>query len=532
MISVLLVDDELLMRIGLKSMINWEERGFHVIGEAANGKEALEIARRQPPDVIITDIKMPIMDGLELIREATLFLHKCQYVILSCMDEFQYAKEALRLGAADYLIKSDIKQQHLIDVLDTIKKNIDKTSLKQHIGTNEQYKQSITYLKETLFKEVLSGFRKEEDVVSQMGALSIRVRPEAMVVLKLKVDQFETIRMKYVEKDERLLRYAVVNILEEMIPRKWSNEIIVENSAEYLIVMNTQAADASKLEKADLNRLLEKVMSAMKDFLNISISIGVSPIISSFNDLRAAYQEAEIALANHFFEGAGKVIYYEEAVANTQQKHNEFVLDKDEERAFKLALESHDYNKCQEWMEELQKQMHLNLVSERVIRQIYIRVLEWIRSHFPSTPDLIQGSKTSYEQLLKQETFGHIHEFAKKYFDQCIRYSRMLIEDPPSYVDQAISIIMKHYTEDLSLQAVAGQINVNPSYLSRIFKQETGENFINFLTKVRIDNAKHYLETSNCKVYEVAVKVGYQNTTYFSKIFKKVVGVTPEKYRG
>lgn len=532
MISVLIVDDELLMRIGLKSMINWEEQGFRVIGEAANGKEALEIARRNPPDCIITDIKMPVMDGLELIREASRFLDPCQYVILSNMDEFQYAKEALRLGAADYLIKSDIKQQHLIEVLDTVKKRINKTSREKNRETNEQYKQSMNYLKETLFKEVFSGFRREEDVVSQIEALGIRVQPLDMLLLKLKVEQFEIIRKKYVEKDEQLLRYAVVNILEEMIPRKWSKEIIIENSAEYLIVINIRASDESKLLDTDLNKMFDKILSAMKDFLNISFSIGVSPIVPGFNFLKAAYQEADLALRNRFFEGAGKVIYFEEVSANAERKQNEFLFDKEEERAFKLALESHDYDQCRRRMEALRNQLHEDSISERSIRKTYIRMLEWISSHFPSTPDITSDGKSPYEQLLRLETFDSIHEFAKEFIDQCIRYSSTLNEEPPSYAEHAISIIMKHYAEDLSLQTVANQINVNPSYLSRIFKQETGENFINFLTKVRIDKAKHHLETSSCKVYEVADKVGYHNTTYFSKIFKKVVGVTPEKYRG
>ncbi len=532
MINVLIADDELLMRIGLKSMINWEQQGFQIIGEAANGKEALEMAHIQSPDLIITDIKMPVMDGLELIREASRFLESCEYVILSCMDEFQYVKEALKLGAADYLIKSDMKQQQLVDVLNAIKGKIEKSTRKENREGTEPYKQGVNFLKETLFKEMLSGFRNEEDVVSQIESLNIRVRQKEMVLLKLKVDQFETARKKYVEKDEQLLRYAVVNILEEIIPRKWSKELIVENSAEYLIIMNTHELNGNKLQKAEMGKVFEKVFAAMKDFLNISFSIGVSSNVPSFKYLKVAYQEAESALKNHFYDESGKVIYFEEMAIDAAGARQDFALGKEEEKAFKLALESHNYDQFGKLMEELKDRLYKNLVAEQAIRKTYIRIMEWMSSHFPSMPDLLSDSRTPYEQLLGQETFDGIHLLVMDYFDQCVRYKRTLSGEPKSYAELAIQIIMKHYAEEISLQTVASQINVNSSYLSRIFKQETGENFINFLTKVRIDTAKYYLETRSFKVYEVADKVGYPNTTYFSKIFKKVVGVTPEEYRG
>ncbi|WP_373230020.1 response regulator [Cohnella sp.] len=529
MINVLIADDELLMRIGLKSMINWEEQGFQIIGEAANGKEALEIAREQKPDLIITDIKMPVMDGLELIREASGFLDSCEYVILSCMDDFQYVKEALKLGAADYLIKSDIKQQQLVEVLDTIKRKVEISSRKDNM---EPYKRGVNYLKETLFKEMLSGFRKEEDFVNQLQTLNIRVRQEDMMLLKLKVDHFEIIRKKYVEKDEQLLRYAVINILEEIIPRKWSKEIIVENSAEYLIVMNIHEASGGKLHKDELGRLFEKLFIAMRDFLNISFSIGVSSIVPSFKYLKAAYHEADIALKSHFYNENGKVITYEEIAADAAIDRQDFVLGREGEKAFKLALESHNYEQFSLQMEQLKNQLHANLASEQAIRKTYIRIMEWMSSHFPSMPDLVSDNRSTYERLLGQETFDDIHQWVMDYFHQSIHYKRTLSGEPKSYADLAIQIIMKHYAEEISLQTVANQINVNSSYLSRIFKQETGENFINFLTKVRIDTAKYYLESRSLKVYEVADKVGYPNTTYFSKIFKKVVGVTPDEYRG
>lgn len=533
MLNVLIADDELLMRIGLKSMIDWEAQGFHIAGEAANGKEALDMAQIEPPDVIITDIIMPVMDGLELIQEASRLLDSCQYIILSCMDEFKYVKEALKLGAADYLIKSQIKPQQLVEVLASVKEKIEKTARKENPELTASYKQSVNYLKETLFKELFSGFRNEEDVIKQIPKLNIKVKPEDMIVIKLKVDQFETIRKKYVEKDEKLLRYAIVNILEELIPRKWSKEIVIENSAEYLIVMNVPTPSGDKGLEAELNRMFEKLLVAMKDFLNITLSIGVSSPVPTFRFLKAAYQEADIALSNHFADDSRKVIYFADAVADSAKNRQDFVMGKDEEKAYKLALESHDYEKFNHRLETLKDQLKDRSITEQSIRTTYIRLMEWINSHFTTIPEFQAEGTTPYERLLEQETLTGMHQLVLNYLDQSIRNSRTMNDLPPSYADMAIRMMMNHYAEDdLSLQSVANRINVNSSYLSRIFKQETGENFINFLTKIRIDKAKFYLEQGNLKIYEVAEKVGYPNTTYFSTIFKKWVGVTPEKYRG
>lgn len=541
MMNVIIVDDELLMRIGLKSMINWEEHGFQIVGEAANGKEALELAALHSPNLIFTDIKMPVMDGLELIREASQALPSCQYVILSCLDEFQYAKEALRLGAVDYLIKSDIRQQQLLDVLGIVKKKFeqrlqssDNAVFKQH------YKEGISYLKETLFKELFSGFLSVEEMISRSEALHISLVQDRMILIKLRIDRFEDIRQKYVEQDEKLLRYAVVNMMEELIPRKWRKELIVESSAEYLLMINLPESGAEfgqELEQGSneampmdkLNKLFASISAAMKDFLNISLSIGVSGIAPGFNGLRRAYQEADASLRNLFFEEKGNVVYYHTASWKSRESDS-FHLSREEESRFRQLVEN-DGEGTANYLEDLKKRLHNEGSSEKAIRKLHIRLLSLIISCFPSAPEFIASGYTPYELLLREERLNGLHEFVLSYLQQCLEHNRSLDHRPQSYAEQASEIIMNHYADNLSLQSVASRINVNPSYLSRIFKQETGLNFISYLTQVRIDKAKHCLKGKNIKVYEVADMVGYPNTAYFSKIFKKMTGFTPEEYR-
>ncbi|WP_199613672.1 response regulator [Paenibacillus alkalitolerans] len=529
MIKVLIVEDELLMRIGIKSIIPWEEHGFTIVGEASNGKEALEAAEKSRPHLVITDIKMPVMDGIEFIRNAAKVLDSCQYVILSCLEEFQYVKEALKLGAADYLIKSDLKPHQLIEVLDRIKGKIQNDD---SLRRNGNFNKSVGFLKESLFKELISGLKSEKDFIEELKQLNTRLQPNELSVIKLSIDRFEKVRQKYVEKDEKLLRFSVVNILEEMIPPKWNKEIVVESSREYLLFVNPEPEEVkSGTYKHSLDKLCQKMIEAMKDFMNISLTIGFSSVVSGFIGLKAAYKEADTAVRNRFFLGAGRTICFNDVKTMPERDNHGNVMGREEERQFRIALESLRIDDSMSFIHSICRRIAQNdHLSEHAIRKTYIRLIELIGTHLPEAAPLPEAGKTPYEGILELDTVQELQEYTESYLVD--RFKRQTAEtDHRSYVDMAIDIIMEFYAEDISLQSVANQINVNPSYLSRVFKQEAGDNFIRFLTKVRIDKAKFYLETKNIKVYEVAEKVGYHNYTYFSKIFKKVVGVSPEEYR-
>jgi two-component system response regulator YesN len=349
--------------------------------------------------------------------------------------------------------------------------------------------------------------------------------------MKLSIDQFEAIRKKYVEKDEKLLRFSIVNILEEMIPPKWNKEIIMESSKDYLLVVNLDPQEVKTgTYKQSTDRLCRNMMEAMKDFMNLSVTIGFSTAVSGYVSLKGACKEADLAVQDRFFQGTGRVIYFDDLMAKPARNNQEILLKREDEKQFRIDLESLRLEDGIAFIRTLLRRISAHHLSEQAIRQTYIRLIELIGSYLPAARHKAADGKTPYEGILGLDTLQEIHDYTESYLVD--RYKGQNAEaEQRSYVDIAIDIIMDYYAEDISLQSVANQINVNPSYLSRVFKQEAGDNFIRFLTRVRIDKAKFYLDSKNMKVYEVAEKVGYPNYTYFSKIFKKVVGVTPEEYR-
>lgn len=529
----MIVDDELLMRIGIRSMIDWEEYGFQIVGEAGNGKEGLEIALTHSPDLIITDIKMPVMDGLELIRETSNKLKSCKYVVLSNFDEFKYVKEALRLGVTDYLIKSEITSSALIELMASIRQKL-QSEYDNHGINNKlsyEYSLSLNHLKEDFFKDLLSGFMSEKTASVRAKQLDIRIKPAPMVVLVLKVNGFGEVKKKYVEKDEKLLRFSILNIIEEIIPSKWDKEIIIGNSSEYLVFVNV-LTDSSFL-RTDIEKLCTKIVASIKDFMNLTLIAGISTVVPSLKYAKKAYNEADVALKNYFFDTSHNLLFYEDIASLPVRQVVTPLISSEEEHVLFAVWESKNKKKVAELLDGIRSQLNTLRADENSIRDKYILLMEKMHAYIPMVakkqrPSFIETSP--YEKILKGESWDDIHQSILEYIFYCFDVDSNVMSER-TYTEMAVDIINKYYYEDISLQSVAGQINVNPSYLSRIFKQEKGENFISYLTRIRIERAKLYLKSGKLRVYEIADKVGYHNHTYFSKIFKKNVGVSPEDYR-
>ncbi|MFS0726537.1 response regulator [Paenibacillus sp. 1P07SE] len=533
MLKLIIVDDELLMRIGLRSMIQWEDHGFQLAGEASNGKEALEVAAKVSPDLIITDVRMPTMDGIELIRQARRLMPECKYVIVSNFDEFRYVKEAMQLGASDYLIKCEIKPDSLVQLLSQIKELFAhrKQDRERELLPETYYRQSLTYLKEGLLKEVISGLKSEQDMIAKRGQLHIRLLPGPWFMVKLKVERFEEIKKKYVEQDEKLLRFSIVNVLEEIIPNRWNREIVVESSSEYLLMLNTIPGPVPT-SRTDIEKLCCKMIHSLRDFMNLQMTIGVSTTVQGYRYIRLAYQEAVFALNQRFYAGAGKVLFYEDQGRYPDQTDRRMRLSRRPEHDFQTVIESKNSHQLRVFLDNVHSILEREQASEEQIRSIYMTFIENANTYYPAArSQLPTDDRSLYDTILKEGTWEEIHTLVLDYV-LAIFESESRSHEQQTYGSLAVRIMDRYYNADISLQSVAKEINVNPSYLSRIFKQEMGMNFVSYLIGIRINKAKLLLEDKQWKVYEVAEKVGYHNYSYFSRIFKKVVGVSPEEYRG
>jgi two-component system response regulator YesN len=528
MISVMIADDETLARVGLKTMIPWEKYGFHLVAEAENGKVALDLALQLKPDIIITDIKMPLLNGVELISALREQLKETKFIVLSSYGDFDYVKEAMLIGAEDYVLKLEMEPEPFAELLNKVKGKIEaERSKHKEERADEWYKRrNLPALREKLFQNLLfSYYINEDEVQVQFDYLDIKLYAENLVCLLVRVENRELYE-KYDVDDRYVLTYGVTNMIEEILQNYPPAYVTSTNSMEFTIIHSIKAGSEIETNYA-AEKLAIHLESALKTFFNFKSRIGISEACSSLLKLKSAYRQASTALDQGFSELKRSIHHYQRQLdaGHTVSFEEEF---KQIEKAFHV-LDGEMLTKAFDQFIQKIDDSRFNK-SEESLRgscwSLTFMVTVWEKEF--TGKDLDRNVPlSSLEQFRTLDDFRNwILELKEKVISLLHH-----IDDGKNIVVRAKKYMLKHYDKDISLKTVSQHHNISPNYLSSLFKRTTNENFIDFLIHVRIEEAQHLLKNSSCKIYEVGMKVGYPDAYYFSKIFKKVTGLTPQEYR-
>lgn len=529
MYKVMIVDDEMLARVGIKSLIRWEENGFIVAGEAENGRKAYEWLMDNPVDIVITDIKMPIMNGIELISNVRKHYPDIKFLVLSSFDDFEYVREALKNGAEDYFIKLQMNPEELLDQLKKIAEKLDHENVQKKQERNDRIRaKEISLLRDNFFKDLVYGWIHTEVEYHQRMREAELALPEGLrVSLMFQTDGME-IYERYGEDEIHLLNYAILNILNEISSdQKYSFPLSIQ--AKEFIVLYFAPSHIAEIEDAleQAYQLADTIKEALKKYLNFSVCIAVSEPVTTFLDIKQSYRQALEALSFRYSYAGGTTILYREIKSLTgtleatdiakEIRNLELYLGRREDNnVIKViehikhllgSLNGHSLNSLKvycapipfllssRWGEDASSWMdgHLKRMDKWSVRTDIIKWLETIQEEW------IQGMGT--------------------------------ISDSSRLIHSAMRFIQKNYSNSVTLESVAEYLKLSPSYLSNLFKKETGQNFIDYLTNIRVEQAKILLRTTELKIYEVGHKVGYENEHYFSRVFKKVVGCSPFHYK-
>ena len=509
---VLIVDDEFLVRLGLKTTIDWEAHGYKIVGEAANGKEALEIFDRLDPDILLTDIKMPFVDGLKLIEEVQKKKRHLKVVILSNYDDFAFAQKAVKFGAARYILKSEMNEANLIELLETLS---DK-------GREEA--EEITTLKidrENYLKDQLFGKPANDDFLpSALSSPPKNLFQNANYIL---VKGFcETSQLTDNSRD--MLSNTVKNIIEHAFSQSVTVSTFYKNQFYF-----TSIVQFNEKIKANLSNVLDymkQLIRNIKQYFDVVVQIGIS---DRGGPERFTYMiaEAELARKSCFFTLNSIGQYNEMVMQNgkyvriSYTKLSSFI---DEDRRKELT----------EYINEIFNRLK-RIGSYPIYNSAIIDLLSIAKSicetckldQLPSLAPI----KFSYDNFSAMPFISDAEIYIQGLYDTI---SEAKINHEPDYsltIRNALSYIKTNYASNITLSDVAEAVLVSSSYLSLIFKQETGVNFSNYLSNYRIEQAKKMLISSNKKIYEIANDVGFSSPYYFSKVFKEVNGLTCKEYK-
>jgi two-component system, response regulator YesN len=527
MYKVLIVDDEVLVRVGLKTTINWEANGFMVVAEASNGEQGYEQYKRHLPDVIITDIKMPRKDGLWLIEQVRKENRDINILVLTCHDEFSYARKALKYGVDDYILKSEVEDEELISVMQSIKKKLDAHANTKHIKDKDLTNRND--IKRAIFTDMIKfDFNLDPKLLERCDSIEFPLIDTKFAFVNISIN--DSIRELHTENNlVKQTNNAVLNIIFDLFTERSVNYIYTHQAKKYMFYLSSQI-----LNGPEMKRMFISVSNAVKQYFDISLNIIFT---EAFTDIESA------AMTYKNFIEKSQILFYKNETSSfitctdtiSFNEPNVFYLKKQHNKRFIEAIGQENVGKTKELIYELGCYFEQNNVNPMIVKIFYSNLMGDI---FNSYGLFLENNKeiNNYEFYhYKIENFEHILNVTAMLTEligkvikeiQHIRYN-----NSKAMINQAVNYIQYHYDEKISLEDVAEKLNLSKHYLCSVFKKETGENMSLYINKLRIDKAKSMLLESEGRIKEIFEEVGYSNQQYFSKVFKKITGITVMEYK-
>ncbi|CAH0120593.1 MULTISPECIES: response regulator [unclassified Paenibacillus] len=521
---VLLVDDEPIIIESLKIAIPWADWGMEIVGEARNGKEALDAARQLAPDLIVSDIRMPIVDGIAFMRE-TMKNHKGKepiFIVVSGYGEFEYAREALRFGAFDYILKP-IDHEELENIVRKAKLELDEYHI--HRMRQEQLRHSLKRLsaiaQERLYTEMMDG-QAPSPILEEGANLDMLETPFFLALVQL--DRMQSVSGRWKAEEKRLWYFAADNILKELGSQKGCFTVFPYYSGEWVLLFPEMPLN----EKRELGR---DIVQAMQTNAKLTCSVGMSRAHTGFQQLRTCYRQAVHALYRQFIDGMQQVFVHEAdnpggAIAPAYPAAEEKRLTD----AVKLLDEAGAKRALHNVYDHLIRSEATKETAKRILFEIAV-IAQRQFALIPSVPnDVLYEAYIDLEQASTLQEMIRILEKSLSVWIGLAAASRSK-EDGAAMIGKAKRYIETHYQQDIGIEEVAELAQMSCSYFCTLFKQATGCTFLEYVTRVRMDKACFILLHSEVKVFQVAPLVGYQDPRYFTQVFKKLVGMTPSEYR-
>lgn len=540
MLKIFLAEDEVIVRETIKRMIPWEDLGFELVGEAADGEMALPLLLRQKPDLLITDIKMPFMDGLTLAKVAKKEIPGLKVVILSGYDDFNYAKQAINIGVEDYLLKP-ITKNALIERLTEIR------SRYEHEKTQKEYYEKFhremqAYEKNSsrdFFEALVSGSMDMMEIYRRSEKLGLDIVAEAYNVLIFTMnceEDFSGQREGYSEWEAESLE-----LLEEFFSENTSAMLFRCNIFSYGVLIKGQKETIEENTRScvsEIQRILDRKEQKRQWF------VAAGEPVERLSQIQKSYYSASRAFSQRYLYNEN-ILYYDEMASmekkNVTEDDSTYLQKVDVNALNPVILQKFLSNGLLEETENFVKD-YFYAIGQEPLESLVFRNYVTLNVRFSVMSFLKEiGCDT---RTLEQEDTEDVLSESSKSLENAIAYAKKIISQAIALRDQnsgnknrsilktAVDFIDSHYMEeDMSLNKAANAANVSANHFSALFSQNMGQTFIEYLTNLRMNKAKEYLRCTSMRSSEIAGEIGYKDAHYFSYLFKKTQGMTPSDYR-
>ena len=527
--KVLIVDDEYFIRNLLKMRIRWEDFDMEIAGEASSAREALDLTEELLPDIIFTDICMPYMDGIELSRIVMEKYPHIKIVIITGHDEFEYAKRSIKLGISDFLLKP-VNADEIRKVAKGLQEKIirEKSREREYEQLKQRMDDSLPYIREKVLYELLQSDLDVEGIKEKLLYFNIEMNKESDVFQTAVAEVSHSAAERSTSQEDRIfLNMQCMDLIRKIFRDDKYINAFFDYNGKIIILCNN--------DSTDLTECCEVIKTQIINRFKCYISIGVGNRVRGFSSISRSYREAEDALQYRVVIGKNQVVSYNDINFS----------DKDAWIANPARMEKLSFN-----LKAGQKEKSMEMLDDMLTESVYSRsntierirleafdilltcqrVLYELNLH---TGGIWENNTQPYEDISRIDNLPELKEYLKQRITAVIdkinlsneRKANRKIAEIKEYIVQNI------HQADLSLSGIAKEFYISPSHLSRLFKQETNQTIVEYITKIRIEKAVRLLKDTDLKVYQVGEKVGIADPHYFSIIFKKNTGSSVNDFR-
>lgn len=533
-IRTILVDDDVLALTTMKMMIQVEH--IFVVGEFTQAQEALDYVKDNPVDLMLTDMRMPKIDGIELIRQIKDYQPHIEVIAISSYKDFHYVKESLKEGSVDYILKHTLKEEVMTQALTEASKRI-YTRKQKKISDEDIYYESREAVKVNVFRQLFSNQITPQNAEEIIRRHEIPLDLSNAVLVMCEVDDYEKVQAGYGEDDKRIFQETIKGIIEKVMDKVPEVVIVPIKEGRFAVLLSFTGIKSQLYIYTRSSEYCRRLNENVKKILGVQLSVSMGTLCSSVGQLKDSCGQCERLLENKFTEGKGNVYSQYGKVGRSSEGTSSMKavafragdmyqkLCKKEESFVEDLEEIFDYYKKMKFPMSV---VELNIVEmlntgDRVIGD---KNLDNLKEKY--------GFQILYTKIKKTETVDEIMEIIIDFYSHVLeevkKQSGILEQEYSKHTVKALRFMEMHYSENISLQEVAEMLGVHFAYLSKTFKADTGYGFSEYLNRMRIGKAKELIESGECRVKEIYTLVGFNQYNYFFKVFKQMEGCTPAEY--
>lgn len=539
MYDVLIVEDEPIARESLKYLIDWRSLGFEIRGEAENGEQALKLMRDHYYSLVLTDIRMPVMNGLDFVAALRKFSNAV-VIITTGYDDFEYARQGLKLGVQDYLLKP-VDEDDLAAVVERIREELD-LKYRQH----KQLNLGVSALRDQFFKKWAHGQLKAREFADQAKLLELSINWRSSCCLIVEMDFVHSLHAYWTDQEMSLKRFAIRNIIEDLCGE--CGHVFEESEERFAIIVNVGAwgdqGESGGGNAAGFDPLIamaEELTTSIARFAKETVSIGVGRIVGASEEVPQSFEAAEKALDGKFLSGNNAILTGVQrpgadgtpGTLGTEWEQSE--LRTMEEDVIE-AMRSFRHEQVRAALLRLKEAYRSSSVSPGIIR---LRVLEQLTSLFHVVKEaganqalLFDSGFNDYDHVMTIRTIDELYMYLENKCMSAFELIMRMKEQPANKVFVTVQkLVQEQFQTPISLRSIAQQVYMNPHYLGKLFKSNAGQSFNEYLLQVRMEKAKELLRLTDKKVYEIAQEVGFGELDWFYKRFKIFTGLSAGEYR-